>query len=1051
MVTRLYFPSTTAADVTPDYSTSWTGVANADRRKCVRTKQATAMASKSANALAGSGAEFVLNRQYVSEPLSAQTIAGHIKGQFRCLESATGFNGTIAIHIRVCNREGTSFTGTILALTASDVTSTTPPEFATSLTNRRLQDVNEAFSLTLASLDVNQGDRLVIEIGCREVGTTTTRTGSINCGDNSATDLGENTTDTAAYNPWIEFDSNVLFEGLKTYTIDDLFRKTSIRTSATDVITRKTSGMTTSIDALIRKLFTKTSNADVLALKRGLLQSVGVDVITATLQGSFYRYIDSDVCIAEKTVKQLLADTLLEKFRIEPSSVDALTQKKTVAKPIDLDVQLLAKLTKFISSDVRLAKTFLSAFSTNSFFVKVAISAINANVLTRKTCNKAMDVNVFIGKITQDPPYVIYGICSLNGVLQTSANVVVRNVTKSEQSTVVTNSAGEFAIDLNDLNRYPSGYAVGDSITATCATIAAAGVIDASWGLKLDIRGRTWTADALFRKTRTQTLSTDVLALKRGVTDPFSVDVKLLKRLRQCIDAETAFSKRYAKNIDVVALFSQTLLKTWLADVMLRKLRGNCIDADMYTQKTRFNAMNTNTIVLKRGLTKLFTVNAIFKGTLIKQIAVDTRLGKMFGACFDADLVMLKKGKYYINVDVALKKFGVTKFMTVNAVFKKLGISKAFSADTEFNKRYSTQLLIDILLQKMKFTKLFSANVVTSKRFSKPFNADIRFKKLGITKPFSADTEIAKPYSKQFSIDALLRKLNRLQTLGVDVRTMKQFTKSLATDLIVGKSLTSEVSAVIDALFLKYNRTASFNADVHTRDTFTTAISTNVLLQKLMSTALQADIIISNLFGLRLLAIDVLTKRYDATSAFSANALLSLLNTLNVQADLILAKLHTVGLAVDVNALKRDRLQTASVDASFRKLRTIAAQADAVFKQMHAVTIAVDWLASTSGRLKTANVDAMFRGLKLSMFDADSRFVRQFTATFNTNALTRGSLTGGLVADVLIGDIGEIMVQWRIQIESDDYDYFPMECVDYQPIAIAEEDSAPLRIECEDV
>lgn len=212
MATRFYFPSTGASAVNPSYM-AWTGTANADRRAMVRTKINSAQTDKTCLALAGSTAEFVLNRQYVSEPISGdQTISGTFKGQVRCDQSSGNMNATLAVGIQIVSNDGTTQRGVLLAISASDNTAATPPEFvveATVPTNRSFQDSAENFSLTLSSVAALNGDRIVIEIGIREVGTSTTRNSDMPFGDNGS-DLGENQSDTAG-DPWGEFSQTINF------------------------------------------------------------------------------------------------------------------------------------------------------------------------------------------------------------------------------------------------------------------------------------------------------------------------------------------------------------------------------------------------------------------------------------------------------------------------------------------------------------------------------------------------------------------------------------------------------------------------------------------------------------------------------------------------------------------------------------------------------------------------------------------------------------------------------------------------------------------------
>lgn len=191
-MTRFYLPSTGAAAVSPAYG-SWTDVPNS-RLALVRTKISSAMTNKSASA--GTGTRGA--RQYVSEPLAAQTISGTVKCYIRCLELDVDDNCTSRLLIRVCNNAGTAYTGTLLSL-AHYGTST---EFSASLRN-----IAFANGDTLSSLAINEGDRLVVELGNNNAGGDNTT--SLEFGDNSGTDLGENETETTANNPWIEFSADL--------------------------------------------------------------------------------------------------------------------------------------------------------------------------------------------------------------------------------------------------------------------------------------------------------------------------------------------------------------------------------------------------------------------------------------------------------------------------------------------------------------------------------------------------------------------------------------------------------------------------------------------------------------------------------------------------------------------------------------------------------------------------------------------------------------------------------------------------------------------------
>jgi hypothetical protein len=208
VATRFYLPSTGAAPVNPAFNTSWDESASADRLKCVVTKINSAMADKTV--AKGTGATRALVRQYVSDPIAAQTIHGtatsSIKGQVRCLESAANDNlDLVPCCIRIVSNDGSTYRSPD-HLALGDYASAL--EFATSLTNRKIADGDPS-----SAVNASQGDRLVIEIGEKNSATGSSVSGSFNFGDNSGTDLPEDTTTTAANNPWIELQNDIAFVG----------------------------------------------------------------------------------------------------------------------------------------------------------------------------------------------------------------------------------------------------------------------------------------------------------------------------------------------------------------------------------------------------------------------------------------------------------------------------------------------------------------------------------------------------------------------------------------------------------------------------------------------------------------------------------------------------------------------------------------------------------------------------------------------------------------------------------------------------------------------
>jgi len=203
MPTRFYLPSTGAAEVSPAFDAGWVNIpANVDRLKCVTTRINSAMVDAQRTVTVGASEETVLVRQYVSAPIAAQTISGTVKLQARAREEAAGMNARDFLLLKVVSNDGSTVRGTLLALNSYKNT-----ELNTTLTNKTWADGD-----ALTSVTAQAGDRIVAEIGVAWL-SILNRSCWVNFGDNSATDLPENETETAAYNPWLEFSMDIVFQG----------------------------------------------------------------------------------------------------------------------------------------------------------------------------------------------------------------------------------------------------------------------------------------------------------------------------------------------------------------------------------------------------------------------------------------------------------------------------------------------------------------------------------------------------------------------------------------------------------------------------------------------------------------------------------------------------------------------------------------------------------------------------------------------------------------------------------------------------------------------
>lgn len=191
---RFYLPSTGTPAVSPAYDSGWEDQSIAARLSAVTSRISSAMTQVDFTD-ADATLKDILFRQYVTQQLPAQTITAQtIKFQMRGLEGHANNNMFIRVNIRSWN--GVSTFQTILSM------ANCPLELTTTIMNRTL-------STTSTEVTIGENDRIVIEIGTSgDPGSGRAHTSSLSIGDDHATtDLGENNTDTAAYNPWLEFAS----------------------------------------------------------------------------------------------------------------------------------------------------------------------------------------------------------------------------------------------------------------------------------------------------------------------------------------------------------------------------------------------------------------------------------------------------------------------------------------------------------------------------------------------------------------------------------------------------------------------------------------------------------------------------------------------------------------------------------------------------------------------------------------------------------------------------------------------------------------------------
>lgn len=223
MATRFYLLSSVpygSAAVSAAFGTGWNDTSNAVGPRICTTQRMSATFTNALGVTAGGNPEFVLIEQWISDPLAfGQTISGTVSGQI--LAQATGAVGAaawVAVAIRLVTLYGTDYVSVkhlVGATPASSATATTPPLMVVSptvLTNRSLRNSADVTAIPVTSQVTGAGDRLVIEVGMRDIHGISGDDTFLRIGCDTAGDLPVDDTTTAqTLNPWVEFSQTLAF------------------------------------------------------------------------------------------------------------------------------------------------------------------------------------------------------------------------------------------------------------------------------------------------------------------------------------------------------------------------------------------------------------------------------------------------------------------------------------------------------------------------------------------------------------------------------------------------------------------------------------------------------------------------------------------------------------------------------------------------------------------------------------------------------------------------------------------------------------------------
>lgn len=211
MATRLYFPTTDAAAVTPAFDSSWNYTTEALRRKLNNTKGTTAITAGTQIGPWTVGQK-ALDRQYISTRMAAGvafTFAGALmSAQLMVREFATGDDVTRTwVVVKIISEDG----NTVRRVWHSGI-ATTSAEFINNATHRNKILIAGSTTTDGADYTTVQGDRILVEIGYWDAATGASPEASAKWGEN-ATDLPVNETQTTDGAGWIEFSNTITFIG----------------------------------------------------------------------------------------------------------------------------------------------------------------------------------------------------------------------------------------------------------------------------------------------------------------------------------------------------------------------------------------------------------------------------------------------------------------------------------------------------------------------------------------------------------------------------------------------------------------------------------------------------------------------------------------------------------------------------------------------------------------------------------------------------------------------------------------------------------------------
>lgn len=201
MATRFYFDRGSAGGALVTVDPSWGRTLDFIQNLRLLPKNLTPVITTLSNGVAATipitTTESIVCQQFVSPPLPAQIFTGTVSAVIAVFQSVTTANATLAMSVRLVSQDGGTIRGTLFSIFGTDTA------YATTQSTR----IVNAQSITPMTLQ--QGDRIVVEVGVQATAPSTSGTFNSRFGFIAQADFALTSALTTDLNPWIEFSQDI--------------------------------------------------------------------------------------------------------------------------------------------------------------------------------------------------------------------------------------------------------------------------------------------------------------------------------------------------------------------------------------------------------------------------------------------------------------------------------------------------------------------------------------------------------------------------------------------------------------------------------------------------------------------------------------------------------------------------------------------------------------------------------------------------------------------------------------------------------------------------